>query len=133
MTQHEMRRIALQALYLANQSKTTDSEAVYERAHNALNLKTFPDYSKTLLEGVLENKEKLDSEISSHLKKGWRLERLDSIDRAILELGLYEMQNSKAIEPVAALNEALNLCDEFSSPKSKAFVNGVLANFIDQR
>lgn len=133
MTQHEMRTIALQALYLANQSKTTDAEQVYERAKNALNLKSFPDYSKTLLEGVLTNKENLDSELTSHLKKGWRLERLASIDHAILELGLYEMQNSKIIEPVAALNEALNLCDEFSSPKSKAFVNGVLANFVDRK
>ena len=121
MTQHEMRTIALQALYLANQSKTTDSEAVCLRAKNALNLKDFPDYSKKLLDGVLDNKEKLDSAISAHLKKGWRIERLDSIDRAILELGLYEMQNSKAIEPVAALNEALNLCDEFSSSKSNEY------------
>lgn len=133
MTQHQMRRIALQALYLANQSQDLDSEEVCQKAAKALDLKQIPDFSQTLLQGVLEKKETLDSEISTHLKKGWRLERLDQIDRAILELGLYEIMNSDVIEPVAALDEALNLCDEFSSSKSKAFVNGILANFIEKK
>lgn len=131
MTQHDMRRIALQALYLANQSKDLDYEKVFAQAENALDLKSIPDFSKNLLKGVLENKESLDESLSKYLKKGWTISRLDSVDLAILELALYEIQNSKTIEPVAAVNEALNLSEEFSSSKSKAFINGVLANFID--
>ena len=124
MTQHEMRRIAMQAIYLANQGKITDAEEVCQKALTALELKDFPDYSTELVNGVLANKEALDEQLSKYLKKGWRLNRIN------LEVALYEMQNSKVIDPVAALNEALNLCDEFSSKESKKFINGLLANFI---
>ena len=127
MTQHEMRRIAMQAIYLANQGNLTDAEEVCQKALKALELKSFPDYSAEIVNGVLANKKELDEQLS---KKGWRLNRINEIDLAILEVALYEMQNSKAIEPVAALNEALNLCDEFSSKESKKFINGLLANFI---
>ena len=130
MTQHEMRRIAMQAIYLANQGKLTDAEEVCQKALKALELKDFPDYSTELVNGVLANKEALDEQLSKYLKKGWRLNRINEIDLAILEVALYEMQNSKVIDPVAALNEALNLCDEFSYKESKKFINGLLANFI---
>ena len=130
MTQHEMRRIAMQAIYLANQGNLTNAEEVCQKALKALELKSFPDYSTEIVNGVLANKKALDEQLSKYLKKGWRLNRINEIDLAILEVALYEMQNSKVIEPVAALNEVLNLCDEFSSKESKKFVNGLLANFI---
>lgn len=130
MTQHELRKIALQTLYLANQNEDIDVEEICKKALKALDIKEYPEYSKELVKGILENKVELDEQISKYLKKGWSIQRLNQIDRAILELGLYEMKNSKAIEPVAALNEALNLSDEFSAPTSKAFINGVLGNFI---
>lgn len=133
MTQHEMRRIALQALYLANQEPDLDYDEIVSRTQRALDLKDLPDFSQELVKGVLGQKADLDEEISKYLKSGWRIERLAQIDRAILELGLYEIKNSKQIEPVAALDEALNLGEEFSSEKSKAFINGVLGNFIDEK
>ena len=133
MTQHEMRRIALQALYLANQEPDLDYDEIVSRTQRALDLKDLPDFSQELVKGVLCQKADLDEEISKYLKSGWRIERLAQIDRAILELGLYEIKNSKQIEPVAALDEALNLGEEFSSEKSKAFINGVLGNFIDEK
>lgn len=133
MTQHEMRRIALQALYLANQEPDLDYDEIVSRTQRALDLKDLPDFSQELVKGVLSQKADLDEEISKYLKSGWKIERLAQIDRAILELGLYEIKNSKQIEPVAALDEALNLGEEFSSEKSKAFINGVLGNFIDEK
>lgn len=132
MTQHDMRRIALQTLYLANQSQDSDVEEICMRAQRALDIKKYPEFSQSLVEGVLNHKADLDEQLSKYIKKGWRLDRLNQIDRAILELGLYEIQNGQGIEPVSALNEALNLCEEFSAPKSKAFINGILGNFIKE-
>lgn len=133
MNQHEMRRIALQALYLANQEPELTYNEIVGRTTKALDLKAFPELSGNLLKGILEQKPELDEEISKYLKSGWRIERLAQIDRAILELGLYEIKNSDQIDPVAALDEALNLGEEFSSEKSKAFINGVLGNFIEEK
>ena len=47
-----------------------------------------------------------------------------------LEVALFEIKNSDEIDPKAAVNEALNLCDEFAEPKEKPFINGMLANFV---
>ena len=80
MTQHEMRRIAMQAIYLANQGKLTDAEEVCQKALKALELKDFPDYSTELVNGVLANKEALDEQLSKYLKKGWRLNRINEIE-----------------------------------------------------
>ena len=70
MTQHEMRRIAMQAIYLATKVKITDAEEVCQKALTALELKDFPDYSTELVNGVLANKEALDEQLSKYLKKG---------------------------------------------------------------
>lgn len=95
-----------------------------------LDLSKLSAYSKNLIEGVLSKRDELKDDIASHLKKGWRLERLNAVTVAILEIGLYEIKYSAEIEPKAAINEALNLCDEFTDPSSKPFVNGILANFV---
>ena len=67
MTQHEMRKIAMQAIYLANQGKLTDAKEVSQKALKALELKDFPAYSAELVEGILANKEALDEIGRAHV------------------------------------------------------------------
>lgn len=120
----------MQAVYLANQEPDLNAEEVEAKVVATLNLNQLSAYSKKLIEGVLENREDLQSELTSHLKKGWRLERVSQTIVAIMEIALFEIKNSDEIEPKAAVNEALNLCDEFAEPKEKPFINGMLANFV---
>lgn len=131
MNQHDSRKIAMQAVYLAGQNPDMTIDEVQQNAARVLDIKVVPEYTKTLITGVLSRKAEIDKQISSHLKKGWRLERIDRITLAILEVGIYEMMQQDVIQQKAAINEALNLCDEFADPQSKPFVNGVLGNFIN--
>lgn len=64
-----MRRIAMQAIYLANQGNLTDAEEVCQKALKALELKSFPDYSAEIVNGVLANKKELDEQLSKYLKR----------------------------------------------------------------
>lgn len=130
MNQHESRKFALQAIFLANQDKELTEQAALEKTQSLLKVKA-SEYAKTLLEGVLQNRAHLEEEISTHLKRGWRLERVSAITVAILELAVYEIQSQPTIEAKVAVNEALNLCDDFTDPSAKPFVNGVLANFVN--
>lgn len=120
----------MQAVYLANQEPDLSAEEVEAKVVATLNLKQLSAYSKKLIEGVLGDRENLQSELNDHLKKGWRLERVSQIVVAIMEIALFEIQASDEIDPKAAVNEALNLCDEFAEPKEKPFINGMLANFV---
>ena len=130
MNQHESRKVAMQAAYLANQDPEYTAEEVEAKTVATLDLKELSAYSKTLIEGVIAKREELEQDLESHLKNGWHLNRVNQITVAIMEVALYEIKYSDEIEPKAAVNVALNLCDEFADPKSKPFVNGMLANFI---
>ncbi|MBD5431777.1 MAG: transcription antitermination factor NusB [Lactobacillus sp.] len=132
MNQHESRKVAMQAVFLANQDPELTAAEVEVKTVEMLELQQLSAYSKTLIEGVIANRDQLQSDISSYLKNSWKLERVNAITVAILEIALYEIKDSVEIEPKAAVNEALNLCDEFADPKAKPFVNGVLANFVEK-
>ena len=132
MNQHESRKVAMQAVFLANQDPELTAAEDEVKTVEMLELQQLSAYSKTLIEGVIANRDQLQSDISSYLKNGWKLERVNAITVAILEIALYEIKDSVEIEPKAAVNEALNLCDEFADPKAKPFVNGVLANFVEK-
>jgi len=55
----------------------------------------------------------------------WRLERMPVVDRNILRLAVYEMQEAGTPAAVV-IDEALELARQFSGDESVAFVNGVL-------
>ena len=130
MNQHDSRRIALQAIYLYNQDPSFTASELENNVKSALD--TLPAYSQELVSGVIDKQAELRDKLSANLKQGWRLERLSKTSLAILEVALYEMLYSPVIEDRSAINEALNLCDEFDDPKSKAFINGILANFVQE-
>ncbi|CCI86151.1 Transcriptional termination factor [Lactobacillus gigeriorum DSM 23908 = CRBIP 24.85] len=132
MNQHDSRRIAMQAIFSANQAKELSASEVEAKTMSVLNLKELSAYSQALIAGIIEHRDELEADITDHLKAGWRLSRINAIVVAILEVALYEIKYREEIQPKAAVNEALNLCDEFADPKAKPFVNGILANFVNE-
>ena len=78
--------------------------------------------------GVWENREQLDAEIAA-AATGWRVERMPVVDRNIIRLALYELRHGDT--PVGVVvSEAVNLAKRFSTERSGAFVNGVIAKLI---
>ena len=77
--------------------------------------------------GVLAHSAEIDA-ILSDLLKDWNVERLGTVERAVLRLGIWEMKYSDVPKPVV-INEAIDLSNWFSTPKSRALVNGVLDRF----
>ena len=83
-----------------------------------------------LVTGVWDERTQLDQQLSQYLKTGWQIQRLSRIDVNILRLGLFEIKNSPAIPAKVAINEALELVNQYSTADAKKFINGVLSNFI---
>lgn len=85
-----------------------------------------PDFVKTLVMGTMQHLPQLDERISRHLKKGWRLERLSAVDLSILRLSAYEMLELGT--PLgAAIHEAVELAQTFSTEEAARFINGLLS------
>ncbi|MGN0854024.1 MAG: transcription antitermination factor NusB [Kiritimatiellia bacterium] len=84
----------------------------------------FRDFAEARLLGVLAHAAEID-EILSPLLANWDLHRLGTVERAVLRMGVWEMKYSDVPPPVV-INEAIDLANWFSTPKSRALVNGVL-------
>ncbi len=79
-----------------------------------------------LVNGVLEHLEELDNEIES-ASEHWSVARMPVIDRNILRLGLFELRHSEDTPTAVVVSEAVRLAKTYSTERSGAFVNGVLA------
>jgi len=105
---------ALEALYGADQSdRNPDSGELSDQAAE-------------LVEGVWGELESLDRAIGE-VAEGWRVERMAPVDRNVLRLGLWELQNRIEIPVAVIISEAVRLAKAYSTEHSGRFVNGVLA------
>lgn len=87
------------------------------------------NFLDTLLCGVETEKEFLKSVVSRFLR-GFNLDRIYKIDLAILYVSCYEILFLTGVPDKVSVNEAVELAKTYSTDKSPAFVNGVLAGVI---
>jgi transcription antitermination protein NusB len=88
--------------------------------------------SYEIITGVLSNLEQVDCKIEESLTKR-NLQAINSVDLAILRLGVFELRYSSTITPRAVvINEAINLSKKFSSKESGPFINGLLDRVAKQ-
>lgn len=115
MSQDEPRDLALQALYQA------------EIKGDSSGIEDLTGRVGILVRGVLEHKEGLDNEIES-ASEHWSVARMPVIDRSILRLGLFELRHAPETPTAVVVSEAVRLAKTYSTERSGAFVNGVLAS-----
>lgn len=93
------------------------------------NLEMDNKYVKDIVNGVLDNQEKIDETITKYLDN-WDLERLGKTDRAILRLSTYEMMYYDTPK-VVVINEAVELAKKYSDDKVVKLINAVLDKIRD--
>ena len=91
-----------------------------------------PLFLLQLVTGVADHRDELDKELEPYLKSGWSLERLTTIDKNILRLGLFEIRYCDETPDRVAVNEAIELAKEFSDQVAVKFINGVLTHFVTE-
>jgi transcription antitermination protein NusB len=84
-------------------------------------------FSEERVAGVLGSLKELD-EILIKLLDNWDLYRLGTVERAVLRMGVWELKNTDVPKAVV-INEAVDLANWFSTPKSRTLVNGVLDKY----
>ena len=72
------------------------------------------------------DQERLDTEISAALTPDWPLVRLDSVLRAILRAGAYELVHRTDVPPRVAISEYTAIAYAFFTGKEPGLANGVL-------
>ena len=91
-----------------------------------------PEYTVTLVEGVVEHRERIDALIETRAV-GWTLDRMPLVDRNLLRIGAFELLWVDETPDGVVLSEAVNLAQQLSTDESAAFVNGVLAKLLAEK
>ena len=88
-----------------------------------------PDsFAVALSQKTLDELERLDNEITSNLKGGWKLSRISKVALAILRLAVCEMMDFPDIPVSVSINEAVDLAKKYAAEEDYSFVNGLLAS-----
>ncbi len=87
------------------------------------------DFAVDTLNGVIKNSKELVKIIQKYAPD-WPIDKIARVDRAILELGAYEIIFSDDIPPVVAINEAVEIAKHFGDNNSPKFINGVLSSIM---
>jgi N utilization substance protein B len=129
------RKRALDALFAADLTGE-DALEVLKRTEqasaNRASQAAIFDYAETLVSGYLANRERIDSRLQ-FLAESWSLDRMPTVDRAILRLASWELLYNQEIPSEVAISEAVSLANELSTDDSPKFVNGILARLAKDR
>ncbi|MEJ0055456.1 MAG: transcription antitermination factor NusB [Bacteroidota bacterium] len=65
-------------------------------------------------------------ELIANNTKNWEVDRLPLTDRVILEMAIAELTDFPNIPVKVTINEYIELAKQYSTPKSRQFINGIL-------
>lgn len=82
-------------------------------------------FVKDLTEGVIKKIDDIDNYIIKFATE-WPLDQINTVDRNILRIGVFELVFDEKIPAKVAINEAIEIAKAFGGESSGKFVNGVL-------
>ena len=119
-TRRQARERALSLLYEAETKGVEPSDVLA-----SLPVEPTP-FATDLVSGVGEHLDEVDGYIR-RFARGWALERMPALDRALARMGVYELLHRPDVPTGAVLSEAVELAGRYSTEESGRFVNGLLA------
>lgn len=135
MSRREERIIAFQAVYSWDVNKVPldellkfswtkkDSEKESQEKDNSNGEKLF---ASLIVTGTINNIEKIDELIVSHLNGKWSKDRINKVALAILRTSIYEIKFQEGSNPKIVIDEAINIAKQYGAEDSFKFINAVL-------
>ncbi len=126
---HAARLGAVQALYQMEMSGSGAEEVAQEFAeHRFADLPVAPDaeFFAAIVNGVPHHQVEIDRAVAASLSQNWKLERVDSILRAILRCGVFELVARRDVPAKVVIDEYVAVAGAFFGGEEPGFVNGAL-------
>ena len=135
---HLGRIIALQTLYEQELRQDAGDDAFDMSQVLDRNIDRYRDmlddveFIRKLVTGVSKQAPQLDA-VLQPVAPEWPIDQIARMDRIVLRIGLYELENEDDVPPKVVINEAVELAKAFGGDNSSKFVNGVLGTLLRQR
>lgn len=85
-----------------------------------------PAYFRDIVEGVLREQKQLDPQIDAALARGWPLKRIETVLRAVLRAGAYELACRADVPARVVTAEYVDVAGAFVDKEETGMVNAVL-------
>lgn len=137
LDRHLLRSIVLQSLFEWDSRLDDHQEGMEEillkNIEEFAGVKEIPPFAKKIYLGILEKKEDIDNIIQKAAPQ-WPLDKIPTIDRNILRIGICELIYSDRMEvpPKVAINEAIELSKAFGGESSSKFISGVMGTIYKE-
>ena len=125
----DQRRAAVFALYQADVTGRALDDAFERDA---------APFTRALAHATEDMRDELDEQISRYAK-GWTIDRIAPLEKAIMRVALLEMlhpdsvESDRPIPPEGAIDAAVETAKEFCGADAPKFVNGVLGAVLRER
>jgi N utilization substance protein B len=135
---HLGRIIALQTLYeqeLRMDAGDANLDVMEVLDRNIARYKEMVDdvvFIRNLVIGVTRQAVALDARLQP-VAPEWPIDQIARMDRLVLRIGLYELENEADVPPKVVINEAVELAKAFGGDNSSKFVNGVLGTLLREK
>lgn len=87
------------------------------------------DFARQLLKGSLAGRQECDEMIRQRLQ-GWEFDRVALMDILLINMAVTELTACPSIPEKVTVDEYIELSKEFSSERSRLFINGILDKLI---
>lgn|SRR5487761_1088860 len=90
------------------------------------------EFVVNLVKGVSKEAKLLDQKLQP-VAPEWPIDQIARMDRLVLRIGLYELENEADVPPKVVINEAVELAKAFGGDNSSKFINGVLGTILREQ
>ena len=87
------------------------------------------NFARQLLRDTVATREEAEDLIKSHLQ-GWEFERVSKMDILLINMAVAEFTACPSIPEKVTVDEYIELSKEFSSERSRLFINGILDKIV---
>ena len=111
----------------ADFNESTQLRLMYDKRENK-DVEAY-EFARQLLVDTLKNRQANDELIRTHLRN-WEFERIALMDVLLINMAINELVGFPSIPERVTVDEYIELSKEFSTSKSKLFINGILDKLI---
>ena len=121
----KFREMVFQMLYAYDMSHSEEADVIDLLMHELKVTKKSANEASRRVKEIQDRKNEIDDMIRPASTE-YQFERISSVEKNILRLGIYEICFDEAIPEKVAITEAIRLCRKFGTPESAQFVNAIL-------
>jgi N utilization substance protein B len=134
------RLAAVQALYQMDLAATPLNEALAQFETHWIGREVEGDeylpaeaaHFRDIVRGVVDDQRRLDPMIDEALSRGWPLKRIETVIRAILRAGVYELDRKRDVPARVVVTEYVDVAHAFVDREETGMVNAVLDQLARQ-